>query len=79
MTYSKAVTMRVMQLLIKHDMSQYKLLKITGIPQSTWQNIIKEKQVDIKLSTIDALASAFNMTLKEFFDDKLFDTRDIGD
>ena len=79
MTYSKSIAIRVMQLLMKHDMSQYKLLKITGIPQSTWQNIIKEKQSDIKMSTIDALASAFNLSIREFFDDKIFDNRDIGD
>lgn len=43
MSFSKAVAMRTMQLLMNRDMSQYKLLKKTGLSQSTWQNIIKEK------------------------------------
>ena len=77
MSFSKAVAMRTMQLLMNRDMSQYKLLKKTGLSQSTWQNIIKEKQTDIKLSTVSLLASAFDMTLKDFFDDKIFERKDL--
>lgn len=79
MNLSKAVAMRATNILLEKDMSQYRLLKNSGLTQSTWQNIIKEKSQDIKLSTILAIATGLNMTLKEFFDDPLFDTQELGD
>lgn len=77
MTFVKAVAKRLNDLIISNNMSQYRFVKNSGMEKTTFQNIIKEKTSDIKLSTIHIIASTFNITLKEFFDDKVFDHFDF--
>lgn len=77
MKLSKAVALRITNLLLKNDMSQYRLIKNTGIAPSTIQDIMKEKTSDVRLSTIAIVAEGLGVTLKEFFNDKLFDTIDF--
>lgn len=77
MTYSKAVAMRLSNLLIQYNMTQYRLCKNTGLERSTLQSIMRENTKDIKLSTVGLMASAFNMSLREFFNDPLFDSPNI--
>ncbi|MBQ8452037.1 MAG: helix-turn-helix transcriptional regulator [Clostridia bacterium] len=66
MNLSEAVAKRTNELLIKNNMSQYKLIKITCLDKTTIQSILKNKTKDIKLSTVFLIADAFNMTISEF-------------
>lgn len=72
MTTQKAVAMRISNLLLKKDMTQYALSIKSGISKQGIANIINEKYTTIKLDTIIKLADGFDMTLQEFFDDKVF-------
>lgn len=72
MTINKAVAMRVSKLLIKNNMTPYRLAVNSGIQHSTLQNILEEKYTDVKMSTIYKLARGFNMTIIEFINDDLF-------
>jgi len=77
MTFSKAVALRLSNLIREHNISQYRFVKNSGMEMSTFQCIMKERTNDIKLSTIYLIAETFNMTLLEFFNDKIFDNHDF--
>ena len=72
MTTQKAVAMRISKLLLQKDMTQYALSIKSNISKQGIANIINEKYNTIKLDTIIKLADGFDMTLQEFFDDKVF-------
>lgn len=77
MTFSNAVGLRLKNLLKERNMTLYRFTKISGILRSTLEHIIGSKSYDVKLSTIYSIASTFNITIKEFFNDKLFDNFDF--
>ena len=66
MKLSEAVGKRVENLLAERNMTQYQLYKNGGIPRSTISVTVDGKYKTVKLDTI-------YQTLKEFFDDELFD------
>ena len=72
MTLNKAFAMRVSNLLIKNNISKYKLERETGITHSALRYIFNEVNKDVKFSTIVKIVDFFNMTLSEFFDDEIF-------
>lgn len=73
MTISDAVAIRIKKLLEENKKSRYKLEKETCLDRTTFQAMFKGKTKDVRLSTIRVVAEAFGMSLKEFFDDKIFD------
>lgn len=73
MELSKAVAMRIKELLKVRKITQYKLFKLTGVPQSTISNIMGGKSKTCKLDTVLLLAQGLNVTAKEFFDSNFFD------
>lgn len=77
MKTSRAVALRVNNLLIKNNMSAYKLSQASFIAPSTLSNILNEENKSINLSTIYKLAYGFGMTIVEFFDDEIFKDEDI--
>ncbi len=72
MTLNKAFALRISDLLIKNNMSKYKLEKESGLTHSAIRYIFNEVNKDVRFSTICKVVSAFNMTLEEFFNDDLF-------
>ena len=72
MTLSQAVGKRVAQLLRDRNMTQYELWKQGGIPRSTLCVLIDAKYATVKLDTIYQIAATLGMSLKEFFDDPIF-------
>ena len=73
MTLSEAVGKRVENLLAERNMTQYQLYKNGGIPRSTISVIIDGKYKTVKLDTVYQIVATLGITLKEFFDDPLFD------
>ena len=72
MKTSKAVALRVSNLLAKKGMSRYKLSREATLSEVTIKHIIDEDHKSINLNTVILIADAFGMSLKEFFDDDLF-------
>ena len=72
MKIQRAVALRVTNLLIKNNMSQYELSKRMLTDRSTIKHIIHEEYKSIKFETVVKIADAFNMTVQEFLDDELF-------
>ena len=64
--------MRISNLLIKENISQYELSKRMCTDRSTIKHIIHEEYKSIKFETLVKIADAFNMSIQEFLDDDLF-------
>lgn len=77
MKFGEAVAKRTSELLIKHNKTQYRLVKETCLDKNTIQNIMKGKTSDIKLSTCFLIADFFNMSLSQFLDTPYFDRDNI--
>ena len=77
MELQRAVALRISNLLIKNNMTRYKLCKKIIMPEQTLKNIIDEKNKDIQLSTIAKIADGFDMSIEEFFKDSLFDKKEL--
>jgi len=77
MTLNKAVARRISDLLAKHNMTQYRLVVDSGLTHSAMRYIMNDTKKDVRLSTIAKIISVFNMTLEEFFNDKVFNMENI--
>lgn len=77
MRYPEAVAKRTKDLLFKNNISQYRLIKETCLTKTAIQKMFKNKTKDVKLSTIRVIADFFNMSLKEFFDDEMFNSENL--
>ena len=72
MTINQAVSIRIRDLLIERNMSQYRLEMNSGISHSQMGFILKNRNNSLNFKTIIMLAKGFNMTLQEFLDSPLF-------
>ena len=64
-------------ILNQEKMTKYKLEKETGLTHSALRYIFNEINADVKFSTIVKVCSALNITLKDFFTDKVFDLQNL--
>ncbi len=80
MNINKSFALRVSNLLLERKMSKYKLEKESGLTHSALRYIFNEVNNDVKLSTVVKICSALDITLDEFFNDKVFkiDNLDIN-
>lgn len=68
MTYSDVIIKRLKNLCLEHDITINKLATLSGITQSTVDNLIKGKTKNPKLKTLHRLAIGLNMTVSELLD-----------
>ena len=73
MKLTEAVGKRVDNLLKQRKLTQYQLFKRGGIPRPTVSMILNGKYKTVKLDTVYQIAATLGMSLKEFFDDEIFD------
>lgn len=72
MKIQRAIALRISNLLIKENISQYELSKRMCTDRFTIKHIIHEEYKSIKFETLVKIADAFNMSIQEFLDDDLF-------
>lgn len=77
MKIQRAVALRVSNLLIKNNMTQYSLAKKMCTDQSTIKHIIHEEYKSIRFDTLVKIADAFNLTIQEFLNDDLFSRENL--
>ena len=77
MTVNKAVAMRISELLIQKNMTQYRLEQNSGLSHSRVSCIMHEKNKTVTLSTVMLLANGFEMSLLEFLDSKYFSNENL--
>ncbi len=73
MTLSEALSNRVNKLLKIKSFSQYKLFKLSGVSQSTISDVRNMKNGTVNTRIIFEIAQGFGMSIREFFDDPIFD------
>ena len=72
MKTSRAIALRVSNLLVKNGMTRYRLSRESTVPEVTLKHIIDEDIKSVTLNTLILITEAFGISLKEFFDDDLF-------
>ena len=77
MNLNRAFVIKLNKLLIEKKMSKYRLEKETGLSHSALRYIFNEVNSDVKFSTIVKVCSVLGVSLKEFFDDKIFDLENL--
>lgn len=68
MTYSDVMILRLTQLCEERNITINKLATLSGITQSTVENIMTGKTKNPKLKTLHKLAIGLNMTVSELLD-----------
>lgn len=68
MTYSDVVIKRLLQLCAEKNITVNKLATLSGITQSTVENIMSGKTKNPKLKTLHKLAIGLDMTVSELLD-----------
>ena len=72
MTVGEAVRQRIIQLCQERDISINKLSSISGVTQSTVNNIVSGRNNSATVSTIKKLCDGVGITIDEFFHSDLF-------
>ena len=72
MTVGEAVRQRIIQLCQERDISINKLSSISGVTQSTVNNIVSGRNNSATVSTIKKLCDGLGITIDEFFHSSLF-------
>lgn len=72
MNIGNAVKMRIIELCQSRNITVNKLGTISGVTQSTINNIVSGRNNSTTISTIKKLCDGLNITIIEFFDDDVF-------
>ena len=73
MTIGDAVRKRILQLCSQRNLSVNKLCIISGVTQSTVNNIVSGRNNTATITTIKKLCDGFEISVKEFFNSPLFE------
>lgn len=73
MLLSEAVRKRIKYYLKTNETNLWGLYKRTGIPMSTLSSFMRGDKKLLTLKTLLHICEGFNITLKQFFDDPMFD------
>ena len=68
MLYSEIYALRIRQLCAARGITINRLATLSGLKQSTVDNIIRGTSKNPKVHTLHKIATVFNMTLSEFLD-----------
>ena len=72
MTIGEAVRHRILQLCEERNLSVNKLSSISGVTQSTVNNIINGRNHGTTISTLQKLCDGLGITIQDFFHSDLF-------
>ena len=72
MTIGEAVRQRIIQLCEEQNISINKLSSMSGVTQSTVNNIVSGRNNGATISTIKKLCDGLGITIEEFFGSELF-------
>lgn len=72
MTIGEAVRLRILELCDQNEISVNRLSTISGVTQSTLNNIVNGRNRSTTVSTIQKLCDGLDITIEEFFRSELF-------
>ncbi|MGI6153782.1 MAG: helix-turn-helix domain-containing protein [Christensenellaceae bacterium] len=73
MTARNAVRQRIIDLCDRYQITVNKLGILSGLTQSTLNNIINTGSNNPTISTIAKICDGFEITIREFFEDEIFE------
>ena len=76
MNIGEAVKERILQLCQERDLSINKLSNMSGVTQSTVNNIVSGRNRSTTISTIKKLCDGLGITIEDFFHSELFRDRE---
>ena len=79
MDLSKAMRLRIKNLMTENKVNGNKLALSSGIDRDTINRFLRGQNKSIKIETITLICEALNISLKDFFDDKVFDDVEVND
>lgn len=79
MYLKKAIEIRINNLCKSQNISINKLCTICGITQSTLANLKVRPKTNVSTITILRICRGLNITLKDFFNDSIFENTDFED
>lgn len=79
MTLSEAVAVRIDELLVEKNITQYRLAQLSGLAQTTIADIRKMQNKGTNIQNINAIAQGFGIDISEFFNSPLFKGDSITD
>lgn len=72
MTISEAVPARILELCQQRGLSVNRLCSLSGVTQSTVQNVISGRNHSVTVATLQKLCDGLGITIEEFFHSPLF-------
>ena len=72
MNIGEAVKLRIIELCKSNNITVNKLATISGITQSTLNNIVSGRNNSTTVSTVKKICDGLEISVQEFFDDDLF-------
>lgn len=79
MDLSEAIRKRIEDLINENNLNVSKLSTLAGISRSTLSKFLSGQRKYIRIDMIEYICEAFNISLKEFFDDEIFSNINIQD
>ena len=79
MDLSDAIRKRLKELMEENNISGNKLSLEAGIDRSTINRFMRKENKSIKIETITLICQALDISLKDFFDDKIFNDIEVKD
>lgn len=79
MKMSTAIARKINKIIIERNLNLNKLAGMCCLTQSTLESILDEKSKNPKILTIYRICDGLGISLKEFFDDDLFNKIDRQD
>ena len=73
MTIGEGVRLRILELCVQRNISVNKLSGMSGITQSTLNNIVSGRNGSATVSTVKKICDGLEITIREFFEGELFD------
>ena len=73
MQLSDATRQRIKELLKEKDMKLFDLSKPAGVSLPTISDFLKNDTKNLRMDTMLHICEGFNITLKDFFDNSIFD------
>ena len=72
MTIGEATRYSIIELCEDHDITVNKLAIMSGMTQSTLNNIVSGRNKSVTVSTIKKMCDGLNISIQEFFNSKYF-------
>ena len=79
MDLSEAIRIRLKKLIDESNTNGNKLALSSGINRSNINRFLRNQNKSIKIESITLICQSLNISLKDFFDDKVFDDVEVND